>query len=77
MSQPSAKETRKFISTLLKTCAQAKVKGYDDIKSQVISDLNSFSKDISLSRSKNYDTLLCLKIKLTLLELSLIAISTF
>ena len=35
MSQPSAKETRKFISTLLKTCAQAKVKGYDDIKSQV------------------------------------------
>ena len=57
MSQPSAKETRKFISTLLKTCAQAKVKGYDDIKSQVISDLNSFSKDISLIRSENNDTL--------------------
>lgn len=62
MSQPSARETRKFISSLLKTCAQTKVKAYDDIKSQVISDLNSFSKDISLILSENNDTLAILAV---------------
>lgn len=62
MSQPFAKDTRKFITTLLKTCTQSKVKGYDDIKSQVISDLNSFSKDISLILSDNNDTLAILAV---------------
>lgn len=62
------KHTRKFITTLFKTMNQIKVKSFDEIKSQVISDLNSFTKDITTIYDDNNDTLGHLTVKEDKLE---------
>lgn len=57
------KQTRKFIRTLFKTINQIKVKSFDEIKSQVISDLNSFTKDVTTICDDNNNTLGHLTVK--------------
>ena len=59
----SRKDNRKFITTLLKTCGQVKLKSFDEIKLQVISDLNTFTNDITLIYDDNGDSLAHLSVK--------------